>query len=147
MMTEAGDKPPFRDPNASTGKLFAFNRPTVIVLFYLATYFTGFSCLVGVILAYIWRGEEHEEWEGSHYAYLIRTFWLMLLALPVVVTVMLVLTTVTFGLALEEVGIAIGLLLAAFVIGLAAMLVVRCFRSLMRAQVQEAMPNPRSWLF
>lgn len=143
-MTEAGDKPPFRDPNASTGKLFAFNRPTVIVLFYLATYFTIFSSVVGVVLAYIWRGEPHEEWEASHYAYLIRTFWISILSLPVGLIGIIV--ALAAGSENSAAGIAIGSMLALLFLAITILLLVRCFRSLMRAQAQEAMPNPRSWL-
>ena len=32
-----------------------FNRPSLVAVLYLMTYFTGLTALVGVILAYMWR--------------------------------------------------------------------------------------------
>ncbi|GEM_PF-5602575 len=61
-------------PRRATG--FAFNRPVIICLCYLLVFFVGFTPLVGIALAYIFRGEPHEPWEAVQYRYLIRTFWI-----------------------------------------------------------------------
>lgn len=106
---------------------FDLNYPTIISLLYFASFVTGITGLVGVVLAYIWRSEAREPWEASHYTYLINTFWIGLL------------------------GSVIGFLLLIVVIGvfvwIAAMVlvVVRSILSLLRAQKHEPMPNPDSW--
>ncbi|WP_271079360.1 DUF4870 family protein [Aurantiacibacter sp. MUD61] len=52
-------------------------RPVIISILYLANFVLGFSVFIGVILAYVWRGEERtSEWEKTHFTYLIRTFWI-----------------------------------------------------------------------
>jgi len=52
-------------------------RPVIVALLYLLNIFMGFSVFVGLVLAYVWRGEaESQEWERTHYTYLIRTFWI-----------------------------------------------------------------------
>ena len=61
-------------PAPSTG--VTLYRPVIVAALYLLTLFTGFSVLVGLILAYLWRGEEETAgWENTHFTYLIRTFW------------------------------------------------------------------------
>lgn len=107
---------------------FQFNRPTVISLLYLCSFFTGITALVGVVLAYVWRGEILEPWETSHYRYLIRTFWLGLLGgiLGMILTIVL-----------------IGFLILPAVV---VLVVVRCVLSLVNAQKHQPMPNPYSWL-
>lgn len=72
---------PANRPGATSGSGFDFNRPTIVGLLYLAVYITGgITGLVGVVLAYIWRGEAHQPWEATHYTYLIRTFWIWVVA-------------------------------------------------------------------
>ena len=111
---------------ASTG--FDFNRPTIISLLYLSSMVLGVTGLVGLVLAYIWKGEPHAEWETSHYAYLIRSFWLGLIG---------------FG-----VGLLLAIVLIGFVVWLAVgvLIVVRSVLSLVNAQKQQPMPNPDTWL-
>jgi len=120
--------PPTPPPPASTGAGFDFNRPTIIALLYLLSGLTGITGIVGIVLAFVWKGEPHAEWEESHYQYLINTFWL--------------------GLA----GSVIGFLLLIVLIGalvllaVAVLVVVRCVLSLIKAQKQQPMPNPGTWL-
>lgn len=111
---------------ASAG--FDFNRPTIISLLYLSSMVLGVTGLVGLVLAYIWKGEPHAEWESSHYAYLIRTFWLGLIG---------------FG-----IGLLLAIVLIGFVVWLAVgvLIVVRSVLSLVNAQKQQPMPNPDTWL-
>jgi uncharacterized membrane protein len=107
---------------------FDFNHPTIISLLYLASAITGLTGIVGVILAFVWRGEPHEAWEDSHFQYLINTFWIALVGtiLGIVLSVVL-----------------IGFLILA---GVFVLFVVRSVLSLLKAQKREPMPNPGTWL-
>lgn len=111
-------------PQASSS--FDFNHPTIISLLYLSSVVLGVTAIVGVVLAYVWKGEAHADWESSHYQYLIRTFWIGLIGSFVSVLCMILL-------------IGFLMLLAVFVLVL-----VRCVLSLVNAQKQQPMPNPTS---
>lgn len=107
---------------------FDLNRPTIISLLYLGGFITGISGLVGLVLAFVWRGDgQAQPWEDSHYQYLINTFWI--------------------GLAGSVVGLILAIILIGFFIWLAvgALFVMRCVMSLINAQKREPMPNPGSW--
>ena len=107
---------------------FDFNRPTIISLLYLSSFLLGVTIIVGVVLAYVWKGEAHADWQASHYAYLIRTFWIGFLGSVISIILMIVL---------------VGFLLW---IAVAVLVVVRCVLSLVNAQKQAPMPNPETWL-
>jgi uncharacterized membrane protein len=113
-------------PASTSG--FDFNHPSIVNLLYLASMVLGVTSIVGVVLAYVWKGEPHEPWETSHYDYLIRTFWIGLIG--AVVSVMLMIVLVGFLLL-----VAVGVLV-----------VVRCVLSLVNAQKRMPMPNPETWL-
>lgn len=118
------------DPaNSSAGSGFDFNRPTIVGLLYLASYVTGITGLVGVVLAYIWRGEAHQPWEATHYTYLIRTFWIS------VVASILGIVTVIVGVGFLILGL-IGIWWG-----------VRSVMSLISAQKREPMKDPETLLF
>ena len=121
-MTDFGGNTP-----APTGSP-EFNRPTIISLLYLAGFLVGITGLIGVILAFVWKGEPHEEWEASHYQYLINTFWIGLAG-----------SVISFVLMIVLVGFLI-------LLAVAALVIVRSVLSLLRAQKREAMPNPGTWL-
>lgn len=108
---------------------FDFNNPTIISLLYLGSFVTGVSGLVGIVLAHIWQGEDGDDWAASHYAYLIRTFWIGLAGSIVSFFLMFVLIGVF---TLLVVGIWVG---------------VRSVLCLVRAQRREPMPNPQTLLF
>ena len=114
--------PPPPPPATSGG--FDMNRPTIISLLYLSSFILGVTALIGVILAFVWKGEPHEDWEATHYQYLINTFWI--------------------GLVGTIVGIVTMIVLVGFLVLLAtmALCVVRSVLSLMNAQKRQAMPNP-----
>lgn len=114
-------------PPAATGG-FDFNQPTIISLCYLASFITGITGLVGVVLAYVWKGEPKAEWEVSHYQYLIRTFWIGLIG-----------SIIGFVLLLVLIGIFV-------LLAVAALVGVRSVLSLINAQKHAPMPNPDSWL-
>jgi uncharacterized membrane protein len=123
-MTDFDPKPTESAPTSG----FEFNNPTIINLLYLASYVTGVTGIVGVVLAYVWRGEARADWEVSHYEYAIRTFWIFLVG--TIVGGILVLALVGF------------LILPA----VAVLVIVRCVMSLLNAQKHAPMPNPGSWL-
>ncbi len=114
-------------PPANAG--FDVNRPTIISLLYLASFITGVTGLVGIVLAHVWRGESHEPWMTSHYTYLIRTFWIGLLA------------SIIAGLLSF---ILIGLLLFPLI---AVWVGVRSVLSMVKAQKHEPMPDPETLAF
>lgn len=119
---------PFR-PTGQQGAGFAFNRPTIIALLYLASFITGITAVIGIVLAHIWAGEPAEEWEKSHYRYLIRTFWL--------------------ALATGAVGVVLTIVLVGFAILFAVTIwvVIRSVVSLVKAQKREAIADPATLFF
>lgn len=94
---------------------------------YLASLVVGITSIVGLVVAYVKRGEA-PAWAQTHYTYAIRTFWIGLL----------------YGL--------IGLLLSLVAVGLLVLLataiwfIVRVVISLVRATEQKPMTDPTTWL-
>lgn len=112
-------------PPAGSG--FDLNGPTIVSLLYLSSFLLGITAIVGVILAYIWKGEPRPDWEINQFRYSIRTFWIGLIG-----SVVGVLTII--------------LLIGIFIlIGVAVLVIVRSVLSLIAAQKQQPMPNPDSW--
>lgn len=122
------DMPPAAPQPASTTSGFEFNNPTVISLLYLSAFVLGVTGIVGIVLAYVCKGESHAEWETSHYTYLIRTFWLWLIGMVAGAVLLIVLIGFLVWLAT------------------AVLVVVRCVLSLVNAQKRQPMPNPETWL-
>lgn len=112
-----------------TSQSFQLNRPTVVALLYLASFITGITALIGLVMAYVWNKEPGLPWEYDHYRWHIRTFWIGLLY-------SLLCTALVF--------ILIGFLLYAVV---AIWFAVRTIKALLAAQRQEHLPNVESWLF
>ena len=115
---------------------FLGNRPLVISLLYCATFFTGITGLIGVVLAYLFRDAAQEEWEVSHYPYLIRTFWIFILSVSLVIAaaIMMMGDVRLGGLLLIPAGVLV--LLSG----------VRAVMSLINAALEKPMPSPKSWL-
>lgn len=112
-------------PEATRGPSgFEFNRPTIVGLLYLASCITGITAIIGVVLAYVWKGEAHQPWEETHYTYLIRTFWI-----GVAGSVLGVLTLL----------IGVGFLI---LLGIGVWALVRTVLSLVSAQKREPMKDP-----
>jgi uncharacterized membrane protein len=116
-----------RDVGPNSG--FDFNQPTIISLCFLASFITGITGLVGIVLAHVWAGDNNESWAASHFTYLIRTFWFGFLGFVVAG----VLSVVVIGLLLMP--------LIAVWVG------VRSVLSLIKAQKKEPMPDPQTLLF
>lgn len=143
-MTEPGDRGGLEGPPASmtpgqpeaqqsaaspgSASGFDFNQPTIVSLLYLSSFILGITAIIGIVLAYVWKGESHEDWEDSHYQYLINTFWIGLVG-----------GFVSFILIFVLIGF---LLLPAVIV----LVVVRCVLSLINAQKKQPMPNPGTLL-
>ena len=121
---------PAQRPDATpTASGFEFNRPTIVGLLFAASYVTGVSGIIGVVLAYAWKSESHLPWEETHYTYLIRTFWIVVVAS-------------VLGMITLLIGVGFLVLLAVGVWGL-----VRTIMSLINAQKREPMKDPETLLF
>jgi uncharacterized membrane protein len=128
MSDEAPQVQPVTPTPPSQSASFDLNRPTIVSLLYLSSFLLGITVIIGVILAYVWKGEPHADWEDSHYAYLIRTFWIGLIGSVISFILMIIL---------------IGFLTW---IAVAVLVIVRSVLSLINAQKQVPMPNPDTWL-
>ena len=122
------DEPTQRPDSTPVSGGFDMNRPTIIGLLYIASWLTGITGLIGVVLAYVWRGEPNQPWEVTHYTYLIRTFWIGLIGSGIGFVTMIVL-------------IGFPILLA-----VAVWTVVRTIMSLINAQKRAPMPDPQTLL-
>jgi uncharacterized membrane protein len=134
-------------PGAPTGG-FQFNGPTVVGLLYLATYFTVFSALLGVVLAYVWRRQEVPEWQSSQFTYLIRTFWMGIggYALFVAATVAAIAAFETPYGTMPDAVQAVGFIVCVGgALALTVLLLVRCAFVIVNAQQRVPMANARSW--
>ena len=95
---------------------------------YLAGIVNGVTALIGLIIAYVKRGELAGTPYESHMTYAIRTFWILLL------------------------GVIVGMVLALVLIGYVLLLVLavwslyRMVRGLVLALDGRPIPNPQSWL-
>ena len=100
----------------------------VIYILYLVSLLVGLTALIGLVMAYINRGQAYGTWAETHYTYQIRTFWIGLLYAFVSILLMFVL---------------IGFLLILVVL---IWWIVRCVKGLQWASAGEPVPNPQSWL-
>jgi len=100
----------------------------IIYILYLAGLIFGITGLVGVIMAYINKGDA-EEWLQAHYQFQIRTFWIGALFMLI-------------GILLSLVFIGYFLLLFWIV-----WLIIRCVKGMQALDKKEAPANPTSWMF
>lgn len=96
---------------------------------YALSFFTGFSALVGLIIAYVKRPEVVGTWRESHYTWLIRTFWIGLVGAFISSILIFV---------------AIGVLLMGL---LAIWLVIRLVKGWMAYSKEQPIADPESYLF
>ena len=102
--------------------------PMVVYALFLASFVVGFTSIIGVVIAYVYRGKG-PAWLDEHYRYQIRTFWIGLLYASVAT----LLTVVLIGIPL--------------LIALAVWLIVRCVKGFRGLQEKRAPDNVDSWLF
>jgi uncharacterized membrane protein len=100
----------------------------IIYYLYLASIVLGVTAIIGLVMAYINRGNG-SDWLDTHYTYQIRTFWIGVL----------------YGL--------IGLLLTVAVIGVLVLglvllwWIVRCVKGLKLVGARQPIPEPAAWLW
>jgi uncharacterized membrane protein len=115
--------------------------PGVVYALYILTFFTGFTALIGVIMAYVLR-DRAEPMTRSHYDFLISTFWWSWP--PLILGTML--TVIGFPLMLVLIGfpilIAAGVVFALWFVWF----VVRCVTGAIYLLRGEAHPRPAAWV-
>lgn len=99
----------------------------VIYALYLASFVVGFTSIIGVIIAYIYRGKG-PAWLDEHYRYQVRTFWI--------------------GLLYASISTLLTLILVGFpmLLALAVWFIVRCVKGFKGLQEKRAPTNVNSWL-
>jgi uncharacterized membrane protein len=100
----------------------------IVYVLYGVGYFTGFSALVGVIIAHV-KVDDADPVLRSHYLFQIRTFWIGLLYL-----------TIGFVLCIVLVGIPI-------LFWWLVWSLIRIVKGIMAINEHKPIVHPRSWLF
>ncbi|NYS76854.1 MULTISPECIES: DUF4870 domain-containing protein [Halomonadaceae] len=100
----------------------------VIYALYLASFILGFTSIIGVVIAYVYK-DKGPVWLDEHYRYQIRTFWIGL----VYGIVFSILTLILIGFPL--------------LLALAVWLIIRCVKGFKGLQEKRAPSNVDSWLF
>ena len=154
-----GDTYPAADTGSDAG--VTLQRPIIVSALYLLGMMNGVTVLIGLILAYVWRGEDGPEWENTHFTYLIRTFWIVFwgtIALVVGLLVVAVIAAATQAGADPDAinpvsddppaGVMLAVVIAAFAgVLLFVWSCVRSIISLAKAASRRPMPRPRTFLF
>ena len=104
------------------------NLVNIVYILYLASLIFGVTAVIGVVIAYVNRGDG-PEWLWGHYEFQIRTFWISLLYLVII----LILSLIYFGF----------LLIPLWYIWI----IVRCARGMKYLARGEPHLDPKSWLF
>lgn len=99
----------------------------LIYVLYLGSALIGLTVLVGLVMAYINRGQVRGTWAESHYTYLIRTFWIGVLYALISAVLMIV---------------GIGFLL---IVAVVIWAIIRCVKGLQWAVGANPIPDPKSW--
>jgi uncharacterized membrane protein len=117
------------EPNVAAGADPAQGKDANLVyILYLVGLIVGVTSLVGVIMAYINRGEA-PEWVKTHFTYQIRTFWIGLL----------------YGfIGVVTIWILIGFLILLFV---AVWWIIRCVKGMKAIERGEPVANPATWMW
>ena len=100
----------------------------IIYILYLAGFIVGITPLIGIVMAYMGRGEG-PDWLQSHYRWQIRTFWIA--ALYAVVGIITVF-------------ILIGILV---LLANAVWLIVRCVKGFKALDAERPIENVETWLW
>ncbi len=103
------------------------NIANIIYILYLVSPIFWVTGLIGVIMAYVNRGDA-PGWLWTHYDFQIRTFWIGLLYLAISAATSLIV-------------IGYGLLLLYLI-----WLVVRCAKGMKHLARAEPHPDPRTWM-
>ena len=103
------------------------NNVRLVYILYLVSFVIGITCIVGLVFAYMNRSKA-APWLQTHYTYLIRTFWIGVLAF----FISLVLTIILVGIPL--------------MIAIAVWVIVRCVIGLQKVSRNEPIEDPETWL-
>lgn len=121
------------------------NRPFIVGLLFLGTYFVPILVLIAVPLTFVFRNRPEEEWEESHFDYLLRTALIAVL-ITLVFGLVVFTTLLAFG-DFEDSGlfvVSIGLVGAGLIFALCG---VRILISLMKSASRVPMKKPKTWWF
>jgi uncharacterized membrane protein len=100
----------------------------IVYILYLVGIIFGITGIIGVVMAYINRGDA-PEWLKTHYQFQIRTFWIGALYMLIGILLMFVI---------------VGYFVLLFWI---VWLIVRCVKGMKFLDQKEAHPNPTGWMF
>ncbi len=106
----------------------ATNMAKLVYALYLVGLIVGITPIIGVIIAYIYRGEA-PDWVKTHFQLQIRTFWIGLLMVVIGIVTMFIL---------------IGWLVFLFYL---IWLIVRCIIGFKAISANQPYPKPESWLW
>ncbi len=100
----------------------------IVYILYLVGLVVGITSIVGVVMAYIYKGDA-PEWLRDHYRWQIRTFWI--------------------GLLYTLIGLVTSLILVGYLILLFVLVwyIVRCVKGLQRLDKRQPLADSGSWLF
>jgi uncharacterized membrane protein len=99
----------------------------IIYVLYLAGFVSGFTPLIGLVMAYMGRGEG-PDWLDDHYRWQIRTFWIGVLYSVIAG----ILTMVVIGFVLY--------------VAIAVWWIVRCIKGLQRVSAEESLDDVETFL-
>ena len=102
---------------------------------YILSIFFFLPALVGVVIAYLKRGEAKDSIYHSHFVYAIRTFWMMII-LSFVAGLMLVASVFILPLVL----------LVILVIPVFIWSMIRLIKPMMKALERKPIANPTAWV-
>jgi uncharacterized membrane protein len=103
------------------------NNVQLVYALYLAGFIIGITPFFGIVLAYINRGKAGG-WVESHYTYAIRTFWIGILYTLISLVLMFIIIGVLGFIATT------------------IWMIARCVIGLQKANRNEPIANPQSWL-
>ncbi|MCC3306489.1 DUF4870 family protein [Sneathiella sp. HT1-7] len=106
----------------------AVKMAQIIYFIYLAGLIFPIAHVVGVVMAYINRGDG-APWVETHFRFQIRSFWILFLYCVI-------------GSLLMFVGIGFLIILAAYI-----WFIIRCVKGLKLHARNEPVPNPETWLW
>jgi uncharacterized membrane protein len=100
----------------------------LVYLLYFAGFVVGITTLIGVVIAYLKRGEA-DDVAASHFTYQIRTFWMSILFVAISMVLMMV---------------AVGFIL---MLGWLVWAIVRNVKGFMAIAEGKPIPEPETWLW
>ncbi|OZG75005.1 hypothetical protein BTA51_00975 [Hahella sp. CCB-MM4] len=99
-----------------------------IYILYLVSIIFGLTSIVGLVMAYIYKGDA-PEWLQTHYRYQIRTFWI--------------------GFLYGIIGVVLSFIIIGYLVLLFVLvwLIVRCVKGIKALDQKQPVSDPASWMF